>query len=227
MTHRTAISWSGGKDSCLALEHAASRGLRADTLLTMVDPGGLSKSHSLPTDLLAAQANALGARLLPVVADVKDYGAVFLATLRSLREAGTTHMVFGDIDLQAHRDWLEPLCRSAEIEAVFPLWGMTRKAVASDILERGIRATVVCVDTRWLDESFCGVPYDQTFLDRLPQGVCPCGENGEFHTFVWDAPSFSEPIRCIDGPARRVRSLPPFAPTEFVFQSPTLRSGTV
>lgn len=226
MTFRAAVSWSGGKDACLALVHATEQGLRCDTLLTMVDPDGLSKSHALARGLLAAQAESMAARLLTVATDHKDYGTVFAATLRSLRDGGTTHMVFGDIDLQAHRDWLEPVCRTAGIYAVFPLWGMSRRAVSADILARGIRATTVCVDTRWLDASFCGVAYDRAFLDRLPEGVCPCGENGEFHTFAWDAPCFSQPLYCVNGRVRRVRASPPFVPTEFVYQSPLLLRDT-
>ena len=82
-----------------------------------------------------------------------------------------------------------------------------------------MRARVVCVDTRWLDASFCGADYDAAFLARLPAGVCPCGEDGEFHTFVTGGPGFAQPLRVVDGPQRRVASQPPFAPTEFVFQT--------
>jgi len=78
---------------------------------------------------------------------------------------------------------------------------------------------VVCVDTRWLDASFCGVPYDRAFLARLPAGVCPCGEDGEFHTFVTGGPGFAAPLRVRSLGQRRVRSQPPFAATEFVFET--------
>jgi diphthamide synthase (EF-2-diphthine--ammonia ligase) len=127
--------------------------------------------------------------------------------------------VFGDIDLQAHRDWLVPMCEAAGLEAVFPLWGMARTAVAEEILSRGIRATLVCVDTRWLDDSFAGAAYDEALFERLPAGVCLCGEDGEFHTFVWDAPGFSAPLALVHGAKRRVPSVPPLAPTELVFQA--------
>ena len=220
MTIRAASSWSGGKDSCLAWLRAADQGLQVEILVTMVDPGGLSKSHALPPELLTAQADVMNAKLLLVEAGISDYGAVFASTLRSLRDGGTTHMIFGDIDLQAHRDWLEPICRAAGIDAVFPLWGMARRDVADEIIDRNIKATIVCVDTRWLDESHCGVSYDRAFLARLPDGVCPCGENGEFHTFVWDAPRFARPLHCGSGPLRRMRTAPPFASTELLFQTP-------
>lgn len=219
---RAAISWSGGKDSCLALLMAVDAGLEVATLVTMQDTDGLSKSHALPAALFEAQARALGRRWLPVATTAADYAAVFATTLATLREAGHTHIVFGDIDLQAHRDWLEPISRRAGLEPVFPLWGMARANVAHEVLSRGVRARVVAVDTRWLDASFCGVDYDDRFIERLPNGVCLCGEGGEFHTFVWDAPGFARPLSLQRGVPRHVRSSPPLSPTELVFETPLL-----
>ena len=219
---RAAISWSGGKDACLAGLLARERGLDVTTWLTMLDPDGLSKSHALPRPLIAAQVQALGGRWLPVEAAAREYATVFAATLDGLRADGHTHLVFGDIDLQAHRDWLEPMCVRAGLVAVFPLWSLTRTAVATAIIERGIRARVVCVDTRWLDATFCGVAYDADFLARLPPEVCPCGEGGEFHTFVWDAPGFAAPLAIGPGALRHVPSTPPLSPTTLVFETPVL-----
>jgi diphthine-ammonia ligase len=219
---RAAISWSGGKDSCLALIRVAGSGMAVSTLLTMADPDGSSKSHALPEPLIAAQADAMRLRHVPVAAEMRNYGRVFLEALTALRERGHTHMIFGDIDLQAHRDWLEPVCVRAGLEAVFPLWAMPRRAVAEAIIERGIRARIVCVDTRHLDESFCGAEFDRDLLARLPPGVCPCGEDGEFHTFVWDAPLFRHPLHLSAGARVRVASKPPLAATELAFQIPEL-----
>ena len=220
MTGRAAISWSAGKDSCLALLRAREQGLSVTTFVTLLDPGGASKSHALPPPLIAAQVDALAGRWWPVEAGVDDYATVFATTLAALRDDGITHMVFGDIDLQAHRDWLEPQCVRAGLVPVFPLWGRARTAVAAEVIDRGIRARVVCVDTRWLDASFCGVDYDADFLARLPDDVCPCGEGGEFHTFVWDAPGFDAPLAIGPGLRRTVASAPPFAPTTLVFEAP-------
>ena len=86
-------------------------------------------------------------------------------------------------------------------------------------MARGVQARVVCVDTRWLDASFCGARYDAAFLARLPAGVCPVGEDGEFHTLVVDGPGFATPLRVLAGPQRRVASQPPFRPTEFIFET--------
>src|ERR1700761_5294453 len=200
---RCAISWSAGKDSWLALMRAREQGLDVATFVTMCDADGTSKSHALPGDLVEAQVRALGGVPVGVRVPPGEYAARFDACLRELAASGHTHMVFGDIDLQAHRDWLAPACERAGLAASFPLWGEPRAALARELVSRGVRARVVCVDTRWLDASFCGVEYGADFLARLPPGVCPCGEDGEFHTFVTGGPGFAQPLRVADGGQRR------------------------
>ncbi len=219
---RCAISWSAGKDSWLALTRVREQGLAVTTFVTMCDEDGSSKSHALPSDLVEAQAQALGGTPVSVRVPPGEYAARFDATLRDLAASGHTHMVFGDIDLQAHRDWLAPACERTGLAPLFPLWGESRAALARELVTRGVRARVVCVDTRRLDASFCGADYDADFLARLPPGVCPCGEDGEFHTFVTGGPGFAQPLVVADGPQRRVASQPPFAPTTFVFQDLSL-----
>ncbi len=216
---RAAVSWSAGKDSCLAWLRAREQGLDIRSFVTMCEADGTSKSHALPPALIEAQVHALGGAWQQVNVAPGDYAQAFGSALRSLRDSGHTHMVFGDIDLAAHRDWLEPECERAGLVAVFPLWGQSRAALAQEIVARGIRARTVCVDTRWLDASFCGVDYDVAFLARLPEGVCPCGEEGEFHSFVFGGPGFAHDLPLQNAGQRRVRSAPPWAPTEFVFQS--------
>ncbi len=217
-----AISWSAGKDSWLALARAREQGLRVATFVTMCDADGASKSHALPPELVEAQVRALGGTPVSVRVSPGEYAARFDACLRELAAAGHTHMIFGDIDLQAHRDWLAPACDGAGLVPLFPLWGESRAALAHELVTRGVQARVVCVDTRRLDASFCGARYDAAFLKRLPAGVCPCGEDGEFHTFVTGGPGFAHAVPVIAGPQRRVASQPPFTPTEFVFQALSL-----
>ena len=216
---KPAISWSAGKDSCLALLRARDQGIAVPTFVTMCEPDGSSKSHALAPELVAAQVAALGGQWWPVRVPAGGYAQAFASTLQRLRHTGHTHMVFGDIDLQAHRDWLEPACAAAGLQPLFPLWGQVRTALAVEIIQRGIRARLVCVDTHRLDASFCGADYDADLLTRLPAGVCPCGEGGEFHTFVWDAPGFGQPLRLRAGAQRRVASQPPLSPTEVVFET--------
>lgn len=223
---RAAISWSAGKDSCLALQRARAQGIEVPTFVTMCEPDGSSKSHALPEALVAAQVAAFDAHWQPVRVPAGGYAAAFDATLAALRASGHTHMVFGDIDLQAHRDWLEPACARAGLGALFPLWGEPRASLAAEVLACGMRARIVCVDTARLDASYCGIDYDADLLARLPVGVCPCGEDGEFHTFVFAAPGMHAPLRIVNGAQRVVDSAPPLAPTRLVFQDLRLADGT-
>ena len=218
---KAAISWSAGKDSCLAWLLACEQGLCVRTFVTMCEPDGTSKSHALAPALIAAQVNAMGGDWRQVCVPAGEYARVFDAELARLADSGHTHMVFGDIDLAAHRDWLAPACARAGLVAVFPLWGRARNDVAQLILARGIRARLVCVDTRWLPAAFCGRDYDTALLAELPAGVCPCGEGGEFHTFVFDAPGFAQPLSLVNGAQRVVTAQPPMSPVELVLQSLT------
>jgi diphthine-ammonia ligase len=217
-----AISWSGGKDSMLAGVCMRNAGADVPLLVTMFDDAGASKSHALPIGLLQAQARALGAELLAVPAAPQRYAEAFHSALLGAAQRGIEHMVFGDIDLQAHRDWIEPACARAGIRAVFPLWGHARADVAREIVECGIRAIVVCVDVPRLGAAWCGRDYDAGFLQSLPSGVCPCAEDGEFHTFVWDGPGFAAPLKVQRGVLRFEASRPPLAPTTLALCTPTL-----
>jgi uncharacterized protein (TIGR00290 family) len=219
MAPRAAISWSAGKDSCLAWLLAREQGLDVQTFLTMCEPDGTSKSHALDPGLIAAQVQAIGGTWRQACVPAGAYARVFDAELARLAASGHTQLVFGDIDLAAHRDWLEPACARAGLLAVFPLWGKARAEVAQLILARGIRARMVCVDTRWLDASFCGRDYDAALLAQLPAGVCPCGEGGEFHTVVFDAPGFAHALPLVNGEQRIVQARPPMPPVELVMQS--------
>jgi uncharacterized protein (TIGR00290 family) len=197
-------SSSGGKDSMLALWHARERGVHATTLVTMLEETGeRSRSHGVPLALHQQQARALGLELVAPRASWKDYERVFVETLTRLRAEGHTRAIFGDIDLEPHREWEERVCREAGIEPFLPLWQRDRRALAEQAIELGFQAVVVCVDSRHLDDDFCGRRFDRSFLADLPPGVDACGENGEFHTFVIDGPLFARPVAC-DVTDRRV-----------------------
>ena len=206
---RAFFSWSGGKDSMLALHRALDDGYRVEALLAMFDETGeRSRSHGIAPSLMRAQAASLGIPLVARNASWRDYEAVFGDQLRAFAAAGVTHGLFGDIDLQAHRDWEEKVCAAAGLTAVLPLWHEDRMVLAQDILALGYRARVVCVDGRWLDASFCGREYDAGFIASLPAGVDACGENGEFHTFVFDGPRFAKAV------AHRVVQVHELKPTD-------------
>lgn len=192
---RALCSFSGGKDSCLALWRAQRQGLDVRTLLVMFEESGeRSRSHAIPLNLIERQAQALQLALVTRNASWKTYEEVFIATLTQLRGSEHEVAVFGDIDLQAHRDWEEKVCGAAGIQAVLPLWHCDRRQLSDEVLAAGFRAIVVCVDSRYLSDEFCGREYDAAFIRDLPQHVDVCGENGEFHTFVYDGPNFDAPV---------------------------------
>jgi uncharacterized protein (TIGR00290 family) len=192
---RAVCSSSGGKDSLLALWFARQQGIQARTLLTMFDETGLrSRSHGVPRAIVERQARALGLELLAPSAGWADYEKVFVDALRTLRASGHERAIFGDIDLQAHRDWEERVCSEAGISACLPLWQMDRLQLARQSIALGFKAIVVCVDSRHLGDEFCGRRFDEAFIADLPAGVDACGENGEFHTFVYDGPLFAHPV---------------------------------
>jgi diphthine-ammonia ligase len=217
---RAALSWSAGKDGCLAWLRVREQGIDVSTFVTMCegegDGGGPSLSHALPRAWLARQVAACAVAWRAV--DVHRgspgaYAEVFGRTLADLRRDGHTHMVFGDIDLAAHRNWIAPRCEAAGLVPLFPLWGEGRAALAREVIARGIQARLVAVDTASLDAAFCGAAYDAALLARLPAAVCPCGEDGEFHTAVTFAPGMAHAVPL---PAHRVQvvaSAPPLAPT--------------
>jgi uncharacterized protein (TIGR00290 family) len=195
---RAVVSFSGGKDSCLALWRARQAGLDVRAAINVLDETGeRNRSHGVRRALLDAQAQALDLELVAPRASWRDYEARFVAALEELTARGFEVAVFGDIDLQAHRDWEEKVCARTGLQCYLPLWHEARLALAHEVLRLGFRAIVVCVDSRHLDDRFCGRLYDAAFIADLPAGVDACGENGEFHTFVYDGPGFSTPVRYV------------------------------
>ena len=189
------LSGSCGKDSALALFHARAAGLDVRWQVTMLEETGeRSRSHGLPLALVQAQAAAQGLTLIAPAASWKTYEEAFTGALRDCAAAGCMAAVFGDIDLEPHREWEEKVCDAAGLQARLPLWLRRRDDLAREVLARGFRAVVVCTDSRYLGDEFCGRLYDEAFLADLPAGVDLCGENGEFHTFVFDGPGFVAPV---------------------------------
>lgn len=188
-------SWSGGKDSCLALNRASKNGFDVRYLLTMFDESGeRSRSHAVPRKLIEAQADALGIELVTANASWQNYEQVFIEQLKNFQSAQITHGIFGDIDLQDHRDWEEKVCAAAEIEAVLPLWLENRYQMVEEFWAEGFKSVVVCINEKYLDAGLCGRVFDEKFVADLPATVDACGENGEFHTFVFDGKIFKNPV---------------------------------
>jgi uncharacterized protein (TIGR00290 family) len=196
MNNKAMVSWSGGKDSCLALWRAQKLGMNITHLLTALDESGLkTRSHGVSKALILAQGKSLGMCNEFISASWQDYEEDFISKLEELHVDGITQAIFGDIDLIPHREWEEKVCTLANMTALLPLWNDNRVSLVNEFLNAGFKARVTCVDGRFLDESFVGLEFDAQFIASLPEGVDPCGENGEFHTFVYDGPNFSQPVR--------------------------------
>lgn len=190
----TYVSWSGGKDSCLALWRAQQSGPVAG-LLTALDETGLrTRSHGVSRALIERQAESLGLDVQFIQASWENYEEQFIGALHRLSSQGVSRMVFGDIDLEAHREWEERVCARAGVVADLPLWNEARQDLVDEFLSLGFQAHVVCVDGRFLDAPFVGRAFDRQYLDQLPPNVDRCGENGEFHTFVYAGPNFNWPV---------------------------------
>lgn len=199
---QVVLSWSGGKDSSLALA-----ALRADARYEVV---GLLTSitttydrvsiHGVRRELVAAQAAAAGLPLFEVLLESPSsnaaYEAAFGAALARLRKVapGVELVAFGDLYLAEVRAYREQLLAGTGFAPLFPLWGRDTTRLAADFIAAGFRAVLVCVDTTQLSATFAGRAFDASLLEELPASVDPCGEGGEFHTFVWDGPHFREPI---------------------------------
>jgi uncharacterized protein (TIGR00290 family) len=196
------LSWSGGKDSSLALD-ALRRdgGVDVVGLMTSVTRGYDRISiHGVRRELLEAQAAALGLPLFEVTLDPaatnESYESAFHAGVERVRAAHPTlrRIAFGDLFLEDVRAYRERLLAEAGLAALFPLWGRPTAALAEEFVARGYRAHLVCVDTTQLAGEFAGAALDATLLAALPPEVDPCGERGEFHTFVFDGPIFARPV---------------------------------
>ncbi|RYY40150.1 MAG: adenine nucleotide alpha hydrolase [Chitinophagaceae bacterium] len=193
------LNWSGGKDSALCLHYAGQQGLSFNRLLTAInEETGRIAMHGVPRQLLEAQAAALGKELtvmqLPAAPGMQEYEAVLGATHLSLQSEGFTHAAYGDLFLEDLRRYRESELSKVGLEPLFPLWGMNTTELLEEFIRLRFRAVVVAVNESLLPRSFCGRELDASFLNDLPQGVDPCGENGEYHSFVYDGPVFLRPV---------------------------------
>jgi uncharacterized protein (TIGR00290 family) len=219
MPDQTLMSWSGGKDSALALYHALrDPSYHVAHLLTNVNAHYQRVSmHGVRVELLEAQAQRIGLPLtqlqLPEMPSMADYEAALLATLTGLQQQGVSHAVYGDIFLADLRAYREQQLARVPLQGVFPLWHRGSTELLHEFWDLGFQAIVVCVNDQHLDASFCGRLLDRDFVRDLPPGVDPCGENGEYHSFVFDAPYFSQPIEVVRGELVR-RTYQPSASSE-------------
>src|SRR3954462_14151759 len=178
----TTCSWSGGKDSCFALMQAIEQGYAPQVLLNVLNEAGkISRSHGIPEIILKAQSEAAGLPIYLIASSWQEYEVKFVQTLQKLAEEyDLQYAVFGDIDLQEHRDWEEKVCKKADIEAVLPLWKQDRRKLVAQMLKSGIDTIIVsCNET--MGKDFLGKTLTPDLIDELEQmGIDACGENGEY-----------------------------------------------
>lgn len=189
-------SWSGGKDSCYAMMQAVAQGLKPKVLLNMMNENGqVSRSHGLPLCILEQQADKMDLPILTIPATWNDYEVKFVDALQKLKsDYNLNATVFGDIDLQPHRDWEEKVCKAAGLEAILPLWQQNRIDLVNEMLVNGIETMIVSCNTQ-MGENYLGKIMTLELVEELEmKGIDPCGENGEFHTMVINCPLFSEAI---------------------------------
>lgn len=197
---KTYFNWSTGKDSALALYYLLKeKNYSIDYLLTSVNAHFQRVSmHGLPVELLKQQFDAIGIAngtiQLPEQPTNVEYETLMGEAVQRLKTDGFGYSAFGDILLEDLKKYREQQLEPFGIEAIFPLWQRNTAELMEDFIDLGFKTIVVCVNAEVLDASFTGRIIDKKFLEELPEGVDPCGENGEFHTFCFDAPYFKNPI---------------------------------
>jgi uncharacterized protein (TIGR00290 family) len=199
------LSWSSGKDSAWALHLLSQQpGIRIAGLFTTFNRAADRVAmHAVRRSLVQAQAERIGVPLweleLPWPCSNAEYEAILCGVWQRARAEGIDAVAFGDLFLRDIRAYREQQLAGAGFDLLFPVWDLDTAQLARNMTTAGVKAKVTCVDPRKLDRSFAGCDFDRAFLDRLPPTVDPCGENGEFHTFVYESPCFANAIRVETG----------------------------
>ncbi|MFC2066925.1 diphthine--ammonia ligase [Chloroflexota bacterium] len=197
-------SWSGGKDCCLACHRAIASGLDVRYLAnTITEDGKRSRSHGLLAEALQVQSQAIGIPLIQRPTTWDGYEDVFVDMLQELKQKGIDGGVFGDIDFNAHYEWVEKVCKKADLVPHRPLWGQNQDKIMRDFIDLGFESIVVAARADIFDEEILGRKIDLDFIKQLQEmsktkNITPCGEAGEYHTFVIDGPLFHKRIEILE-----------------------------
>ncbi|HFK5528824.1 ATP-binding protein [Elizabethkingia anophelis] len=205
MKEKVLMNWSGGKDSAMALYNILNnKNYKVEGLLTSVNAANQRISmHGVSGEVLVKQAESIGLPLtkinLPEASDMTAYENIMEQTLSSFTEQGIETSVFGDIFLEDLRKYREQQLEKIGWKAVFPLWKKDTRNLVYEFLELGFRTRICCINKQYLDSDFLGCDLDEYLIDKLPENVDPCGENGEFHTFVYAGPVFQNNLSIKNG----------------------------
>ena len=197
---KVAASWSGGKDSCFACYKAIQEGYDVAQLLIMMANKSESNFHMISAELLDAQSHAIGIPIVKQVTAPNTYEQDFKNALLRMKAKGVKGIVTGDVyDVALHEaGWLDRICKAVGLEPVRPLWHRDTGQIVNEFINAGFKATVVRVKNEVLGLDWLGREINRQFLAELPVNVDPCGENGEFHTFVTDGPTFKNSIEILE-----------------------------
>ena len=206
MKEKVVLAWSGGKDSAMALHALLGSGrYEVVSLLTTVSKQYERISHhGVRVELLEQQAAAIGVRLHKLYlhqanCSIEDYEAVMKKAMLEYKEKNVLTVAFGDIFLQDLREYRQRNLAKLGMKAIFPIWGRDTTELIQTFIALGFKAYLTCVDSEKLGEEFAGRPIDTDLIRDLPDGVDPCGENGEFHSYVYDGPIFQRPVKVSAG----------------------------
>ena len=195
-----AISlWSGGKDSCFACYKAKLQGYQIISVVNFTNSDGIdSVSHGLSADIIQRQTNLIDIPLLQKTMPQKGYTDAFKVLVEELKtKEGIEGIVFGDIYLQEHRDWIDKVCNELKVEAILPIWTKDTERLVKEIIDSGFKSIIVSASKNILGEQWLGREINSRFIKDLKalKNIDLCGEKGEFHTFVYDGPLFKEKVK--------------------------------
>jgi uncharacterized protein (TIGR00290 family) len=199
---RVAVSWSGGKDSCLACYKAMLDGMEVSYLINFVSKDERCMSHGLDAELIVAQSQAIGIPIIQREVTWDTYEEEFKAVMKDLKQTGVKTAVFGDIIVQEHKDWVDRVCSEVGIQPIEPLWGLSSEQVLREFINEGFKAIVVKVKADIFGKDWLERKIDRCFIEDLRRirgkhNVDFCGEFGEYHTLVVDGPIFNRRLRIV------------------------------
>lgn len=194
--------WSGGKESALSLYESKKSGLNISYLVNMISEDGQhSRSHGIDAGHLRLQSETMEIPIIQRRTSWQSYEDEFKKVVLDLKDRGIETGVFGDIDLQQHRDWVERVCRETGVKPILPLWNEEREKLLDEFIQAGFKAIVVTTQAEFLGKEWLGREIDEQFIDDIKQldDIDVCGEKGEYHTFVYDGPVFRKAVEFTSG----------------------------